>query len=77
MAQNVGNQIARLNQLQNPIAIIHAEKDLAIQFDYLKKLNIKNLWEQKIQIIPDSGHFMIGEKPAEMAQVLDRFFACN
>ena len=77
LAQHVGDQTIRLNNSAMPIAIFHAKNDLAIQLSYLEKLQIKNLWEQKIQIIPDSGHFMIGEKPAEMAQVLDRFFACN
>ena len=75
LAQHVGNQIARLNQFQNPITVIHAENDLAIPFDYLKKLQIKNLWKQKIQLISGSGHFMIAEKPAELASILDQFFS--
>lgn len=77
LAQHVGDQIARLNQLQNPITVIHAENDLAIPFEYLKKLKIKNLWEQRIQVIPDCGHFMITEKSAELASLLDHFFSEN
>lgn len=75
LAQHVGNQIMRLNQLQNPITIIHAEDDLAIQLPYLEKLQINNLWQQKIQIIPGCGHFMIAEKPVELALILDQFFS--
>jgi pimeloyl-ACP methyl ester carboxylesterase len=77
LAQHVGDQITRLNNSVVPIAIIHAENDLAIQLPYLKKLQIKNLWEQKIQVIPDCGHFMIWEKPAELAAILDRFLSIN
>lgn len=75
LAQNVGNQIDRLNQLEHPIAIIHAEKDLAIRHDYLEKLEIKNLWKQRIQVISECGHFMIWEKPSEMAMLLDQFYS--
>jgi hypothetical protein len=30
---------------------------------------------QKIQLIHDCGHFMIGEKPEELVNLVDRFFA--
>ena len=75
MAQNVSDQIAKLNILMRPIAIIHATDDLAIRLDYLKKLRIKNLWNKEIQLISDCGHFMIAEKPAELASLLDQFFS--
>lgn len=74
MAQNVSDQIAKLNQLQQPVAIIHATEDKAVQFKYLEKLKISNLWEEKIQIIQGSGHSVIIEKPAELALMLDSFF---
>lgn len=74
LAQNTGDQIARLNEFKGPVAIIHATDDKAVQFEYLQKLNIQNLWEQKIQLVPSSGHFIIAEKPSELAALLDRFF---
>lgn len=77
MAQNTGNQVARLNQRGNPVTIIHAELDKAIRLDYLEKLQLNNLWENKIQIIHDCGHIIQSEKPLELASVLDRFFAGN
>ncbi len=75
IAQNVSNQIVKLNRLHNPIAIIHAKEDVAIQYEYLRKLQIENLWKQKIQLIPNCGHFMIIEKPVELANILSWFFA--
>lgn len=75
IVNHVGDQVAKLNNLQVPIAIIHASKDQAIQWDYLDKLQIMNLWEQKIQLIPDCGHLCIIEKPEELAELLDRFFS--
>lgn len=77
LAQNTGDQIARLDEFNGTVAVIHATEDKAIQLEYLQKLHIKKLWEQKIQLIQGSGHFMIAEKPAELAALLDRFFAIN
>lgn len=74
---HVTNQVTKLNNSKVPVALIHATQDQAIQSDYLYKLQIKNLWEQKIQLIPDCGHLCIIEKPEDLAKVLDRFFAQN
>ena len=77
LAQQTGDEISRVNNFSGSIAIIHAADDLVIQKEYLEKLKLRNLWEQKIQVIPDCGHFMICEKPGELASLLDRFFAEN
>ncbi len=74
LAQQVSDQVTKLNLLDRQIAIIQAADDLAIQLDYLNKLHIKNLWEQKIQLIPNAGHFMIYENPKELASLLKRYY---
>jgi pimeloyl-ACP methyl ester carboxylesterase len=74
LAQHTGDQIARLNEFKGTVAIIHATEDKAVQLEYLQKLQIQNLWEQKIQLVKGSGHFIIAEKPKELAALLDRFF---
>lgn len=74
MAQNVSDQVSKLNQLHNPVAIIHAADDKAVQFNYLEKLTVSKLWEEKIHLIHGSGHHVILEKPDELALLLDRFF---
>ena len=76
-AQQTGNEIERVNNFDGPIAIIHAADDLVIRLEYLEKLMLRNLWEQKIQVIPNTDHFMICEKPKELASLLDRFFTEN
>lgn len=75
LAKQTSNQIERLNEFHGEVAIIHATEDKAVKLEYLQKLNIKNLWEQKIQLVPGSGHFILAEKPAELAKILDRFFS--
>lgn len=74
LAQHTSDQIARLNKFNGAIAMIHASEEKAVKLEYLQKLKIKNLWEQKIQLVPDSGHFIIAEKPEELSSLLDRFF---
>jgi pimeloyl-ACP methyl ester carboxylesterase len=74
LAQHTSDQIARLNQFPVLIDIIHAIEDKAVKLEYLQKLQIQNLWEQKIQLVPDCGHFIIAEKHEELAELLDRFF---
>jgi len=75
LAQHTSDQIARLNNFHGTIAIIHATEDKAVKLEYLQNLNIQKLWEQKIQLMPDSGHFIIAEKPALLAALLDRYFS--
>lgn len=75
IAQNTRNQINLINQLTVPVAVIHNTDDQAVRSEYMNKLQIKNLWEQKIQQITDCGHLCIVEKPSELATMLDRFFA--
>ena len=74
MAQQTGDQVARLNKSRMPIAVIHASEDKAVQFDYLQSLQIHNLWEQKIQTISGCGHFCITDKTEELATMLDKFY---
>ena len=74
MAGQTGDQVARLNRFPGPVALIHAEEDLAVQINYLEKLSLLNLWEGKIQRIKGCGHFVIAEKPGELAALLTRFF---
>lgn len=74
LAQHTSDQITRLNEFKGTVAIIHTSEDRAVQLEYLQKLHIQNLWEQKIQLVPDSGHFILAEKPEELTAILDRFF---
>jgi pimeloyl-ACP methyl ester carboxylesterase len=75
LAQHTGDQVDRLNQFRKPIAVIHAADDLAVRLEYLEKLELRNFWEQKIQVITGCGHYIIGEKPGELATLLERFLS--
>ena len=77
MAIHASDQINKLNQFEGPLTIIHAADDLAVKSGYLQNLQLQNLWEHKIQLIPESGHFCMLEKPVELANILDRFFMSN
>lgn len=74
IAQHSRDQVSAINQLLSPIAIIHNTEDQAVRAEYMYKLQLKNLWEQKIQLIDECGHLSIVEKPEELAILLDRFY---
>ncbi len=74
MAVNARDQINFLNESGCPITLIHAINDAVVKVDYFEKLKLNYLWEQKIQLISDSGHFVILEKPKEVSVILKRFF---
>ena len=77
LAQHTSDQIARLNEFKGTVAIIHATEDKAVNLEYLQKLLNHNLWEQKIHLVPECGHFIIIEKPEALAVILDRFFTAS
>ncbi|OQY02350.1 MAG: hypothetical protein B6I20_06890 [Bacteroidetes bacterium 4572_117] len=46
-----------------PMAVVHGNNDELVNFDYLKKLPFKTLWENKIFVIPEAGHLPFLEQP--------------
>jgi pimeloyl-ACP methyl ester carboxylesterase len=68
------NDFDLINNITIPIAMIFGEKDRIINLDTLKNTNIENvLWRNKIQIISDTGHSPMWEKPNMFNYVLKEF----
>lgn len=74
VAMETRNQVEAINNSDVPVALILGSNDPVIRIDYLNNLKIKNLWNKKIQIIQDCGHYTMVEKPKELASVLSSFF---
>ena len=72
-----GDQVARLQSFKGETAIIHPADDKAVRADYYESLPQGLVWNDTIQTIGNSGHFVIIEQPAELAKILDRFFTGN
>lgn len=74
LAQNTHNEVEILNRSKIPVAVFHASGDQVVKLEYLEKTELLNLWEHKVHVIPDSGHFVMIENPESLAFSLSRFF---
>jgi 3-oxoadipate enol-lactonase len=62
----------RIAKIKSPTLIVVGEKDKDLPVKLSQYLN-REIEGSKLQIIPDSGHMVIVEKPEEFSQVLDEF----
>lgn len=58
---------------EKPIAVIAGEQDIAINYHYVKGLDFKNLWQQKIHFISNAGHAVILEQPDAFNDLVSQF----
>lgn len=62
----------RVSKIKSPTLIVVGEKDKDLPVKLSQYLN-REIEGSKLQIIPDSGHMVIVEKPEEFSQVLGEF----
>jgi pimeloyl-ACP methyl ester carboxylesterase len=58
-----------------PLAIVNGADEPMVNNIYLKLINYKNLWEERIHLIPDVGHAPFWEAPEEFDGYLNRFIS--
>jgi pimeloyl-ACP methyl ester carboxylesterase len=56
-----------------PLAIVNGADEPMVNNDYVKALSYKNLWEDKVHLIPNVGHAPFWEAPDEFDALLTRF----
>ena len=59
-----------IHGLPCPLAILHGEQDRLVNQNYIRELNIPNLWRGKIHIIPQAAHVPQWEQPEAFNQLL-------
>ena len=58
----------------NPIAVIAGENDSGINNDYIiHEVKFRNLWRNKVHVIPNAGHAVHMERPTEFNLILSDF----
>jgi len=67
------DEIMIVNELKIPVAVFHGELDQVVNIDYIKKLDIPNLWKSEIQIIKNSPHLSHYVNPNEFNTLLNKF----
>lgn len=68
------NELDIVKEWPNPIAVILGENEQAINNDYIiHEVKFRNLWENKVHVIPEAGHAVFMERPDEFNRLLQRF----
>lgn len=69
------NELKIVSEWPLPIAVIAGEQDSCINNDYIiQEVKFKNLWDNKVHIIPHAGHAVCIERPDKFNLILERFF---
>ncbi len=74
-AGKFADEVALVQGLTVPVAVLHGEAEQLVSLDYLRKLDIPALWRGAVQVIPGAGHSPQLETPAEFAGLLGAFMA--
>lgn len=68
------NEVKIVNEWPKPIAIVAGNQDIAINNDYIiNEVKFKNLWEDRVHVIPKGGHAVFMDCPNEFNQIMQRF----
>jgi pimeloyl-ACP methyl ester carboxylesterase len=68
------NELKIVSQWSRPIAVIAGEGDLGINNAYIsQEVQFKNLWRNKVHVIPNAGHAVFMEQPEEFNLILENF----
>lgn len=62
-----------VSQLTIPLAIVVGSEDVAINHDYICRLNYRNLWHGKVEFIPHAGHAIPIHQPQQLYRLLEAF----
>lgn len=68
------DEIANLEALEYPVAVVYGVEEALVFSDYLNKTDIK-LWRDEIIKIPDAGHCCQVDQPAQLAGLVNRYAA--
>jgi len=69
------NELKIVSEWPLPIAVIAGAEDAGINNDYIiQEVKFKNLWKEKVHVIPHAGHAVFMERPTEFNAILEQFF---
>ncbi len=69
------DEVKLVRDWPKPIAVIAGEREIAINNDYIiNEVKFKNLWENKVHLIPHAGHAVFMEQPEQFNSIMHRFF---
>lgn len=67
------DEVEIVQNLKQPLAILHGEQEQLINGAYISGLTMPTLWRGVVQRIPDAGHAPQWEQPERFNQLLEAF----
>ena len=71
--ENLANEVEIIENIAKPVSIFHGMDDQLVNGDYFNELNIPTLWQNQVQIIPNSGHCPHLENSNDFNTILSEF----
>ncbi len=69
------DELAIVDALPQPLAILHGEAEQLVNLAYLQKLAVPTLWRGSVQVIPAVGHALHQEAPETFTSLLEQFIS--
>jgi pimeloyl-ACP methyl ester carboxylesterase len=69
------NQRATVETSDKPLCVLHGECEPFVRLDYLRSLNYRALWNNRIHVIPGAGHAPHWQNPTAFNRILSGFHA--
>ena len=63
-----------LDSMQTPVQIVWGERDAWLDPAFARRLN-ELLPDSSLELIPQAGHFVMEDRPEEVARILVEFFS--
>ena len=64
-----------VESLDKPLCVVHGEREPFVRIDYLRSINYKCLWTNRIYVISDAGHAAHWQYPKEFNHILLSFLS--
>jgi pimeloyl-ACP methyl ester carboxylesterase len=74
-AGQFADEIAIVQSLRQPLAILHGGGEQLVSLDYLRTVAAPGLWRGTVQLIPGAGHAPHQETPEQFASLLEQFIS--
>jgi pimeloyl-ACP methyl ester carboxylesterase len=74
-AGRFADEIEIVQNLRQPLAILHGEGEQLVNLSYLRALSAPSLWRGDVQLISGAGHAPHRETPEQFASLLDQFIS--
>ena len=70
------NQRRLVDSSLEPLCVVHGQHEPFVRLSYLRSLNYRRLWKNRIFVIPGAGHAPHWQRPGLFNAVLSEFLAC-